>query len=169
MHCPNCGDQSALDRKFCRQCGFNLAPVSKLILSNNEPGEPELSKFERDKLIMQRMVRWMMWGMLVLLIGIVFAVVGKQFALGPLPGLIGAIFILGGLSITTYGVLDALRGGAIDTANKKVRAAGNSLETDKAPTTKQLEGRVPMSMPSVTERTTQLIAEDAAQFPGEKL
>jgi hypothetical protein len=162
MHCPGCGNESALDQKFCRKCGFDLAPVTKLMVGDIDANELELDKTPRDKLILQRMVRWMMWGMLALLIGIVFAVVGKQFALDHVVKLVGLFFMLGGLSLTTYGVLDALRRGAGQSANAKVRPADNSAELDKAPTTKQLESRLPVPVPSVTERTTELIGgEDA--------
>ena len=168
MHCPNCGIESDLEQKFCRKCGFNLAPVSKLIVSERDTNPTELTKLDRDKLIMQRMVRWMMWGLLALLIGIILSVAGKQFALTPLVNFIAVIFILGGVSVTTYGVLDALRGGAVTTAEAKRRAAANSEEPEKAPTTKQLEGRIPVPVPSVTERTTQLIHEEAPS-PGAKV
>jgi hypothetical protein len=170
MHCPGCGNESDLDQKFCRKCGFNLAPVSKLMVSDVDTNKPELDKIERDKLLNQSMVRWMMWGMLAILIGAVFTIVGKQFALDRIVTLIGSFFILSGVSIATYGVLNAIRVGASGSANTKLRAAHKSLDLDKAPTTKQLEGRVPVSVPSVTERTTQLIpGEDAAQEPGQTL
>jgi hypothetical protein len=170
MHCPSCGNESDLDQKFCRKCGFNLAPVSKLMVNDVDTNKPELDKIERDKLLNQSMVRWMMWGMLAILIGAVFTIVGKQFAMDRIVTLIGSFFILSGVSIATYGVLNAIRVGASGSANTKLRAARKSLDLDKDQTTKQLEGRVPVSVPSVTERTTQLIpAEDAAQEPGKTL
>src|SRR5215471_1391896 len=170
MHCPGCGNESSLDQKFCRQCGFNLEPVSKLMLSDAGTHKPEAGKTEGDKLIMQRMVSWMMWGMLALLIGIVIAVVGKQFVLDRLVSLIGTLFMLGGVSLATYGVLDAIRCGGAKSVNAKLAAADKSLDSDNATTTKQLEGRIPIPLASVTERTTQLIgAEDATQNPASKL
>ena len=36
------------------------------------------SSVERDKLLMRRMVSWMMWGVLILLIGVVLSVVNKE-------------------------------------------------------------------------------------------
>jgi hypothetical protein len=169
MHCPGCGTEGDLDQKYCRKCGFDLAPVSKLILKGGgEVDDSKLDKTERDKLIMRRMVSWMMWGMLTLLIGIVTTIIGKQLIgmmvtilgnhlpLERLVGLLGSFLILGGVSVTTYGVLDALRGGL-----KKRRAADIAPPANNeilpASTTKELEGRLPTPMTSVTERTTQLI------------
>ena len=152
MHCPNCGNESGLDQKFCRQCGFNLEPVGKLMGSDGSVTEPQLTKVERDKLLMQRMVSWMIWGFLILLLGVVFTVIDKEFAISRLISLLGSILILGGVSVAMYGILDTLRGGA---PNKALRSPPRADEL-QAPTTRELEGgHVPA--PSVTERTTQLI------------
>ena len=162
MHCPNCGNQSELDQKFCRKCGFNLEPVGKLILNNPDAGQLKLEKAEREKLALRRMVSWMMWGMLILLIGVVVIVINKTFNLDPLVKLIGTFLTLGGVSVTMYGLLDTMRGGkgrpksgAIDGGSYTV----NLEESGQADTTRELEGRLPVPLPSVTERTTQLIGD----------
>jgi len=160
MHCPNCGNQSKLEQKFCRQCGFNLEPVSKLIVNNPDAPQLKLEKAERDKLALRRMVSWMMWGMLILLIGAALINISKQLQLDPLVKLIGTFLTMGGVSVTMYGLLDTIRGGkgrtkprAIDSVSPTV----DSEESVKADTTRELEGRLPVPLPSVTERTTQLI------------
>jgi len=101
-----------------------------------------------------------MWGMLILLIGVVVIVINKTFNLDPLVKLIGTFLTLGGVSVTMYGLLDTMRGGkgrlksgAIDESSHTV----NLEEAGKADTTRELEGRLPVPLPSVTERTTQLI------------
>jgi len=164
MHCPNCGNQSELDQKFCRQCGFNLEPVSKLILNNPDADQLKLEKAEREKVALRRMVSWMMWGMLILLIGVVVIVINKTFNLDPLVKLIGTFITLGGVSVAMYGLLDTMRGGkgrpksaAIDVGSHTI----NSEESVKADTTRELEGRLPIPLPSVTERTTQLIGDES--------
>lgn len=162
MHCPNCGNQSELDQKFCRKCGFNLEPVSKLIVNSPAADELKLEKAERDRIALRRMVSWMMWGMLILLIGVVVIVINKQFTLDPLVKLIGTFLTLGGVSVAMYGLLDTMRGGkarpkslASDVGSDRLNAA----ESVKADTTRELEGRLPVPLPSVTERTTQLIGD----------
>ena len=160
MHCPNCGIESDLDQKFCRKCGFNLAPISKLILGANDD-EPTLDKLERDKLLMRRMVRWMMRGMLVMLIGIILIVVNKQLKLDPTVGLLGTLITLGGVSVLMYALLDTLRGGGLN--QRKPKATSAQPEVEQALTTKELEGRLPIPLGSVTERTTQLIGVDPDQ------
>src|SRR5436190_10247827 len=105
MHCPNCGNESDLDQKFCRKCGFNLAPISKLVLAGSGDDELKLDKVERDNLLMRRMVSWVMRGFLVMLIGVVITVVNKQLKLDQLVGLIGTFLIIGGVSVVMLGVL----------------------------------------------------------------
>jgi hypothetical protein len=164
MHCPNCGNESDLDQKFCRKCGFNLAPITKLIQAGSaDDAEAKLEKVERDKLLVRRMVNWMMWGMLIMLIGVVLTVVNKQLKLDQLVGLIGTLIILAGLSVTTYGVLDALRCGGLKKRKPKAMTEPAASEIEQASTTKELEGRLPIPLGSVTERTTQLIGANSDQ------
>src|ERR1044072_7128001 len=112
MHCPNCANESDLEQKFCRKCGFNLAPVSKLMQTDSGSAqESELPTRERDKLLMRHMVRWMMWGMLIMLVGIVAIVVNKQLKLDQMLGLICSLITLGGVAVMMYGLLDTMRGG----------------------------------------------------------
>jgi len=162
MHCPNCGIESDLDQKFCRKCGFNLAPISKLILGANDD-ETKLDKVERDKLLMRRMVSWMMRGMLIMLIGIILIVVNKQLKLDQMVGLLGTLITLGGVSVLMYGLLDTMRGGGLNQRKPKATAASAQPEVEQASTTKELEGRLPIPLGSVTERTTQLIGVDPDQ------
>jgi len=162
MHCPNCGIESDLDQKFCRKCGFNLAPISKLILGANDD-ETKLDKVERDKLLMRRMVSWMMRGMLIMLIGIILIVVNKQLKLDQMVGLLGTLITLGGVSVLMYGLLDTMRGGGLKKLKPKATAASAQPEVEQASTTKELEGRLPIPLGSVTERTTQLIGVDPDQ------
>jgi hypothetical protein len=162
MHCPSCADESELDQKFCRKCGFNLEPVSKLIVNNPDADQRKLEKAEREKAALRRMVSWMMWGMLILLIGVVVIVINKTFNLDPLVKLIGTFITLGGVSVTMYGLLDTMRGGKGRPKPEAIEVGSPTADTKnsvKAGTTRELEGRLPVPLPSVTERTTQLIGD----------
>ena len=154
MHCPSCGNETPIDHKFCRKCGFNLEPVVKLL--GVDEAERKIDKAERDRRIMSRMVSWMMWGMLVLVIGVVVIVIGKTVP-DPIVKLIGTVITLGGVSVAMYGVLDALRGGK-RLQNNLTTNPGNIASTP-ANTTRELEAHIPVPVPSVTERTTELIGK----------
>jgi len=162
MHCPNCANESDLDQKFCRKCGFNLEPITKVIRAGSADDDAtKLEKVERDKLLLRRMVSWMSWGMLIMLIGIIVIVVNKQLKLDQVVGLIGSLLALGGVSVLTYGLLDAMRGGCLKKWKPKAMTESTKAEIEPPSTTSELEGRLPIPLGSVTERTTQLIGIDS--------
>ena len=164
MHCPNCGNESSVEQKFCRKCGFNLEPVGKLFGISAGADDQKVERAERERQVIRRMVSWMMWGLLVMLIGVVLTVITKQFKLDQLLHLLSSFLILGGLAGATYGLLDAMRGGKGPREPKAIERGNDATVTPsaefKADTTRELEGRIPIPIPSVTERTTQLIGEE---------
>jgi hypothetical protein len=159
MHCPSCGNESSLEQKFCRKCGFNLEPVSQLVVARPD-AETKLEKQESDRAILRRMYRWMMWGFLILLIGVVMLVSGKAFDLPKFLGPLSSFLLIGGATAAGYGVLAALRDGLV--ASKKLpHAAETRRELSGSQTSELPDNNIPASLPSVTERTTQLIGDKA--------
>jgi hypothetical protein len=156
MHCPNCGHESAVDQKFCRKCGFNLDPVGKLFVQDKEGGQNELTKAQREGLLVRHMFRWMSWGGMVLLVGVALLVISKKFIGSPLISLPAFFFLLAGVVMASYGVFSAIQRGTELTLEKPREG---SKELKPADTTNELDAaRVPVPIASVTERTTKLIA-----------
>jgi len=162
MHCPSCGNESSLDQKFCRKCGFNLEPITKLVVQRPPSEESQLDKHEQEKAITRRMFRIMGWGLLIVLVGVVLVVLTRGFApdgLENLLGPLGLIFLLGGTAVAGYSIFDAIRE-STKPALAKARVTKDG-EISQAETTKELlEERIPVPVPSVTERTTRLIASE---------
>lgn len=155
MHCPNCGQESSLEQKFCRQCGFNLEPVSKLIVGGRDDDAPS-DKREAERQLVRRMFRWISWGCLILFAGIILVVFNKGFIHEPMFQSIATLFILAGTALAGYGVLSSIVKGTY--LPDKTANASTQIDHDNA--TKELpEPRIPVPVPSVTERTTQLIRE----------
>ena len=161
IHCPSCGDESDLNQKFCRKCGFNLEPVSKLVAAGPNL-ETKSEKLESDQAILRRMTRWMMWGCLVLLIGLVLLVTGKAFDVPKFLSPLASFLLIGGAAAAGYGVLAALRDG-MASPRRLPRAHEVREELPVATTNELANQNVPILPPSVTERTTQLIGKDANQ------
>jgi len=95
------------------------------------------------------MFNWIMLGMIILGAGAAMIVVNKNFDVGKWFSLLSSFLILGGTGVATAGVLNAIR-----------RAPGISgpPEQKSLPT-----NPVPNELPSITERTTQLIPAEEAQ------
>src|SRR5882762_3068396 len=106
MHAPSFSRDTSLEQKFCRKCGFNLEPVSQLVAASPD-AETKLQKLENDRAILRRMYRWMMWGGLILLIGVVMLVSGKAFDLPKFLGPLSSFLLVGGAAAAGYGVLAA--------------------------------------------------------------
>lgn len=157
MHCPSCGNESSLDQKFCRQCGFDLAPISKLLIQHAD--SDELDKSARENLIGRPRFHWLAPGMVVMGIGLLMLLANTALGLGHAFGVFTILFLLGGISMAAYGVIAALGKGVSLTQTKTAPATESQL--NKGQTTRELRGPVPVPVPSVTERTTQLIGNNA--------
>ena len=161
MHCPNCGDESSLEQKFCRKCGFNLEPIGKLFVRDDEPKDIELTKAERESLLVRHMFRWMSWGGIVLLLGVALLMINKTFILDRSVNLAAGFLLLTGTVLAGYGVFSAIGRGTKLTLEKP-REKPSELRS--AETTNELTGASgPAPLTSITERTTQLIAADEKQ------
>ena len=155
MHCPNCGKPATADQQFCRACGMSLETVGKLVAKHT--GSPaavqaKLDKAEAEKAVVRSMFNWMIWGMLIVGIGVVMFVVNKNFPIGDWFRLLGSLLAIGGMGLMVGGVLNAVRRGTLPSRREPDQLAG-PVDTNELST-----NRIPAELPSITERTTQLIA-----------
>jgi hypothetical protein len=158
MHCPNCGNESSLDQKFCRQCGFDLALISKLLVQHADEDESEVDKSDQEKLILRRMFKVMGSGLLLVLLGVVLLTAKKGFELDKIVQLMASLFLLIGTAVAGYSIFEAVRKGTTPLGKKS--ATRKHAKAVEPHVTKDLaEGRIPVPVPSVTERTTQLIGK----------
>ena len=138
---------------------MSLETVSKLVAKHT--GSPvaiqaKLDKAEAEKATVRSMYTWMMWGMLVVGIGVVMVVINKSFPIGNWFRLLGALIGVAGMGVMTGGVLNAVRLGTLPSRRDSDQLSG-SPDTNELPA-----NRTPAELPSVTERTTQLIAVEEA-------
>ena len=130
---------------------MNLESVVKLVAQHSSlPAETQkkLDKAAQERELVRLMFDWIMWGMIILGIGAAMIVVKKQFDLGKWFGLLSSFLILGGAGVAGVGVIRAIRRGIVGDlpSNKSLPASP-----------------LPAALPSVTERTTQLIAVEEAE------
>ena len=136
---------------------MSLESVGQLVAEHTSTplDERKASKAEFERKILRNMVAWMTWGLLVLGIGILMVVADKAFAIGNLFRFISTVLILVGVGLVTAGVFRALKDGSYLAGMKVVDQVSASKNTKELPT-----GETPASLPSVTERTTQLLPVD---------
>src|ERR1041384_415559 len=104
MHCPNCGKPAIADQQFCRACGMSLETVGQLVAKHT--GSPavaqaKLERAEAERAIVRSMFNWMIWGMLLVGIGVVVIVINKNFPIGNWFRLLSSLLVLGGMGVAT--------------------------------------------------------------------
>ena len=157
MHCPNCGNESSLDQKFCRKCGFNLEPVGRLVAGDPAIESVGPDKSEAERLLVRRMFRWLSAGCIVMLVGVILFIINKSFVHAGIFHALASLMLMGGLVVAAYGLFSTMIKGTY--LPGKTSKGPRQLSQDHA--TKELpEERIPIPLPSVTERTTQLIGKD---------
>lgn len=158
MHCPNCGKPAETEQQFCRACGMSLETVGKLVAQHaNSPVEKQnkIAKAECERAIVRKMINWMIWGMIVLGFGVFLLVVNKSMDLGKWVSFLSSVLVLGGVGITAAGVLNAIKQGA------SIQQKPSINEIDATPDENALPAHLnTAALPSITERTTQLIPVD---------
>ena len=155
MHCPNCGKPAAGDQQFCRSCGMSLETIGKLVAQHSSSPAQVQQKIDRiatEQAMVRKMFNWLTVGMIILGIGVLMIVVNKNFAIGKWFSLLSSFLMLGGIGVGTAGVLNAVRGAASISPRRPPNQG--SLDADNVPH----EG-----LPSVTERTTQLLPPEDAR------
>jgi hypothetical protein len=166
MHCPSCGAETTLEQRFCRSCGMDLETVGKLVAAHSSPEKLKLEKSLTEKASRQRMYQSLKWGMICFILGMAALATTKTLALDKAFNL-GPLFLLFmGMGLMLYGVLSPMRDHA--SKSRKVLDSGRTGELHEAEATKELmSAPVPVSVPSITERTTQLLATEDAGKPRE--
>lgn len=134
---------------------MSLETVGKLVAQHSAPlteTQQKLAKAETERELVRKMFLWMKWGMIILLAGVVMLVINKNFAIGKWFNLLSALVMLGGIVVGGAGMFDAMIKGASLSSAKSPKQVGGETEKQSLPT-----NPIPHELPSVTERTTQLI------------
>jgi zinc ribbon protein len=155
MHCPNCAQPATADQQFCRSCGMSLEAVSKLVAEHSSSPvevQKKADKVALEAAIVRTMFNWIMWGMIAIGVGVLLLVINKNIGIGSHLNLPISFLLLGGVGIVSAGVLKAIKQGTLLATSRNANQITGSPDTKSLPT-----HPIPASLPSVTERTTQLI------------
>jgi hypothetical protein len=164
MNCPKCGLQTLPDQKFCRSCGASLQMITQPLA---EPAT--VSDLERRPAIIfkdepQRANRLTLWGLIIMFIGVAIGVIGKMLMHVEMVTVVGVLVSLVGMFLTVYPYLSPSprqKYGFIPSSQPEVLT--QSEPTKYLPQESNIE-----YVPSISERTKDLLKNSAATRPKQK-
>lgn len=159
MYCPNCGSKTSTEQKFCRACGLGLEKIA-LSLTEQLPAQANehlLSQKERYERLGVAALSVFGTGILgAILYGIIYKTMIEQGKILTGLGLIGlVIFMCSGLFAAIM----------FAKAKETEEAAGKRRiqQVETTPTKELLTEGNFEPIPSVTDRTTELLAVDKSK------
>ena len=139
---------------------MSLEAVAKLVAEHSSSPievQKKADKVALEAAIVRNMFNWIMWGMIIIGLGVFLLVVNKNLGIGKEVGLVSSFLLLGGVGVAAAGLLKAIKQGTLLATSRHNNQISGSSDTKSLPT-----HPIPAALPSVTERTTQLIGvEDA--------
>jgi len=145
---------------------MDLETVSKLVAAHSSPETLKLEKSLSEKATQKRMYQSIKWGMICFILGMASLATTKTLSLDKTYNL-GPLFLLFlGMGIMLYGLLSSMRGSVAQ--GSQFLDAGPTGELHEAEATRELTSpRMPVYIPSITERTTKLLATEDVAKPRE--
>ncbi len=147
MYCPNCGKENPEKPRFCRSCGLGLQTISQALvdeLSTTKSNDTSIEIVEPEQ------KRWrhpLMYGFLMLLLGMAIVIFGKRIAAEQLIADLGTLIAMLGIGLLGFKGVSLMR-----SQSSSSRQSKTVLESK--PTT-ELPPALPSGEPaSVIEHTT---------------
>jgi len=164
MTCPKCGLQSQPDQKFCRSCGASLRMTTQPLAELATISDLETAPAARLEHEAPRGNGFVLWGFILMLIGVAVGVVSKKLLHADSVTVVGVLISLLGMFLTAYPFIAPPR-------RKKNESSPSSqprVLTASQPTEYLPPGSNINYVPSITERTTNLLKESATTKPVQK-
>ena len=168
MYCPGCATEVSTEQRYCRSCGMDLQAVLQLLA-----GQPELQKIaevtEPEKSARGKNNKFMMFGMMTILSSLIVGSLLLVFAgldnfypglanLIPVVLGISGMLLFGGSALVVYSTF-------LPKESSGGKHSAAKLRAQPAAITKQQPGRLPETLMSVTEHTTELLDAVDSKIP----
>ena len=164
MNCRKCGLQTLPDQRFCRSCGESLQPNTPPFVEHAtvlELERPPASILKDEK---QRASGLMLWGFIIMFIGVAVGIIGKKLMHEDIVTVIGALVSIMGMFLTVYPYLSPSSRRKIDSSpSSQPDILSQSQPGKYLPPERTIE-----YVPSITERTTNLLENSAVAQPKQK-
>lgn len=152
MTCPKCGSQISAEQRFCRSCGASLPMTTQPLAERPVVFERD----QRQEIISedgtQRANKLMLWGFMIMFMGAAIGVIGKMLIHVDAVTVVGILMALAGMFLTVYPYLSPSRRSKRDS-----NPSGPKVLTESQPTKSLPKERPVDYVPSITERTTDLL------------
>jgi len=158
MNCSKCGLQTQPDQKFCRVCGASLQMTTQPLAELEK--RPPLSVNDEKP----RVNRLTLLGFIMMFIGVVVGIIGKKLMHEEIVTVIGALVSVAGMFLTAYPYLSPPSRQKFHSRRFSQPEVLVQPQPDKyLPQERNLE-----YVPSITERTTNLLENSAPIRPKQK-
>jgi hypothetical protein len=147
MYCPNCGRENPEEPRFCRSCGLGLGTISQALVNELSTTKSDGSSIEIVELERKRWHNPLVYGFLMLMLGMVIVIFGKKIAVEQLIADLGMLIAMLGIGLLGFKGVSLIR-------SQSSSSPATKALLESKPTT-ELPHAVPSGEPaSVTEHTT---------------
>ena len=156
MICPKCGLQTLPEQKFCRSCGASLQAITQRLpegTTATAPGKPAIIRDE-----VHGASRLVQWGFIIMFVGVAIGVIGKMLMHDQVVTVVGVLLSLAGMFLAVYPYLSP----SSRTKHNSGPSSQPELQKQSQPTKQLPEDRTIEYVPSITERTTDLLKTSGA-------
>ena len=157
MYCPNCGQSTPIEQKFCRSCGLSLEKAAQSLVE--QLPAVELNKHLRERQRRVERLLYMLGGSAALIFFVsLFWTVSNEIIIGKGHVLGGLIFLLFSLGFIVFALLMLYRESLLKASSKRFSAHPSQPPPEH--TARLLRESHIEPLPSVTERTTELLVAE---------
>lgn len=161
MTCPKCGLETFADQKFCRSCGARVQMTTQRLAKPQAVTDLGRTSTTGAKGGDERANQFVLWGFILMLIGVAIGVVGKKLLHEDIVTVVGVLISLAGIFLTVYPYLVPSRRKEADSRF----ASQPEVLTPPQPTEYLPDASSIQYVPSITERTTNLLKNSATRRP----
>ena len=164
MSCHKCGLQTIPDQRFCRSCGESLQTNTTPLVKHAKVFELQSQPANILKDENERASRLMLWGFIIMFIGVAVGIIGKKLMHEDIVTVVGALVSIAGIFLTVYPYLSPSSRRKIDSSpSSQPDILSQSQPAKYLPPERNIE-----YVPSITERTTNLLENSAVARPKQK-
>ena len=156
MYCPNCGQATSIEQKFCRSCGLSLEKAAQSLVEQLPAAELNKQLQERQRRVERLLYTLGGTGAAIFVVSLFWTII-NEIIIGEIPVLGGMIFLVFILGLIVFALLMLYRGSLLKASSK--RGLDQPAPSQVEDTARLLPESYIEPLPSVTERTTDLLVE----------